>query len=97
MDGTKIAILGLAGATVFAIFAFTREAKVIPPPLPGLTNVYGKVTDVITGQVVSGVRVTLDTLEEFTDSGGNYLFAEIDPGGYILTFEKEGYLTLTME
>lgn len=97
-DGKKIAIgAGVLTGILALIFALTRRAKAAPPPppLPGLANLYGKVTDAQTGAVLPGVLVSLDGMQAYTDGGGNYVLSEIEPGGYVATFSKEGYQTAT--
>ncbi|KKM91060.1 hypothetical protein LCGC14_1232230, partial [marine sediment metagenome] len=64
-----------------------------PEPEPGLANLYGRVTDSVTGQTVAGVLVTLDGMEALTNGGGNYAFADLEPGGYVLQCSKTGYET----
>ena len=63
-------------------------------PIPEVANLYGVVTDAETGFPISGVKVTLDGLVAYTDSGGAYAFVGLSPGGYTITFEKEGYQPL---
>ena len=63
----------------------------IPPPV---ANLYGKVIDAETGYPLSGVKVTIDGLTDYTDASGNYGFTGLPPGSYTLTFEKDGYETL---
>ena len=64
----------------------------IPPPV---ANLYGVVTDAQTGLPLSGVKVTIGGLTVYTDAWGNYGFTGLTPGGYIITFEKGGYETVT--
>jgi len=95
-DGKKVAIgLGVAAVATTAIILATRKAKAAPPPSPGLANLYGKVTDADTGKAISGVLVVLDGMETSTNSGGNYSFLDVTPGGYSVTFSKEGYQAAT--
>ncbi|MBA7681916.1 hypothetical protein ES703_90260 [subsurface metagenome] len=65
------------------------------PAPPGLANLYGVVTDAETGLPLSGVKVSIDGLVVYTDASGNYGFEGLTPGGYTITFEKEGYETVT--
>lgn len=62
-----------------------------PSPPPGLANLYGVVTDAVTGKPIEGVKVTLDGMQVYTDSSGAYIYEELTPGIYTITFEKEGY------
>ena len=81
--------LGLAALVGIAALAWAAP----PTPPPGLANLYGKVTDAVTGNPVPGVLVTLNGLEVYTDSGGNYIFEDLEPGEYVLQFSKAGYET----
>jgi len=92
-DGKKAAIgVGLVAIAGIAVYVATRPAEAIPPPPPpGLANLYGKVTDAVTGNAIPGVLVTLDGVQAYTDSGGNYGFTNIDPRSYHVTLQKEGY------
>ena len=81
---------GAAIGTGLALYFITR-AEAAPPPPPGLANLYGKVTDAKTGQPIPGVLVSLNGLEDYTNSQGNYVFADLEPGEYVLQFFKEGY------
>ena len=83
--------LGLAALAGVAAMAFAAPGP--PEPPPGLANLYGVVTDAVTGQPISGVLVSLNGLQVYTDAGGNYIFDDLDPGGYVLQFSKENYET----
>ncbi|MBA7590018.1 hypothetical protein ES708_32117 [subsurface metagenome] len=84
--------LGLAAAAGVAALAFAAPGP--PEPPPGLANLYGKVTDAVTGNPLPGVLVSLNGLEVYTYAGGNYIFEDLEPGGYVLQFSKEGYETV---
>jgi len=79
--------LGLVAAVGVAALAWAAP----PTPPPGRANLYGKVTDADTGQPVAGALVLLDSMQTYTDSSGNYLFADLELGEYMLGFSKEGY------
>ena len=64
----------------------------IPPPV---ANLYGVVTDAETGNPIQGVKVTINGLVTYTNSSGAYGFEGLTPGSYTITFEKEGYETVT--
>ncbi len=64
----------------------------IPPPVAEL---YGTVTDAETGYPIEGVKVTIDGVVTYTNASGAYAFEGLAPGSYTITFEKEGYETLT--
>ena len=85
--------LGLAAVAGIAALAFAAPGP--PEPPPGLANLYGKVTDSVTGIPISGVLVSLNGLQVYTDAGGNYIIENILPDSYILQFSKEGYETAT--
>lgn len=86
--------LGLGLAAVIGIAALAGAAPPVPPPPPpGLANLYGKVTDALTGEAIPGVLVSLNGLEVYTDAAGNYIFEDLEPGEYTLQFSKEGYET----
>ena len=64
----------------------------IPPPV---ANLYGIVTDANTGYPIEGVKVTIDGGVTYTNASGGYAFEGLAPGSYTITFEKEGYETVT--
>ncbi len=79
------------------IYEGTNEQNVgLTPIAPPVANLYGVVTDAQTGYALQGVKVTLDGLVTYTDSLGRYAFDGLTPGGYTLTFEKDGYETLVL-
>ena len=61
-----------------------------------VASLSGVVSDAETGYPISGVKVTLDGLVVYTSSAGEFLLEGLEPGTYIITFEKEGYETATM-
>jgi len=63
-------------------------------PIPAIANLHGVVIDAETGALLSGVTVTIDGLVTYTVNG-SYLFEGLTPGGYTVTFEKDGYETET--
>ena len=83
--------LGLGVVVVGVVAAMALAAPPTPPP--GRAALYGKVIDSVTGQPIPGVLITLDGIQVGTDSQGNYIFEDLDPGSYTVTFEKEGYQT----
>ena len=70
-----------------------NELNVALTPIPSVASLYGVVTDAETGYPLAGVKVELDGLTAFTDASGSYGFEGLTPGGYTITFEKEGYET----
>jgi hypothetical protein len=81
--------LGLGLVAALAIAAMVKAAS--PTPSPGRATLYGKVTDADIGDPVAGALLTLDTLQTSSDAGGNYSFADVDPGNYQITVERDGY------
>jgi len=93
-DGKKAAIgVGVAAGLGALIYVATRAKAAPPPPPPGRANLYGKVTDAITGNPIGGALVTLNGLSVYTNSGGNYSFLDIATGEYSGSVSKEGYET----
>ncbi|GAI81031.1 unnamed protein product [marine sediment metagenome] len=80
-----------AGLGLVAVAALAFAGPPAPPP--GRANLYGKVNDAATGEPISGVLVTLNGLEVYTDAGGNYIFEDLEPGTYSGSASKEGYET----
>ncbi len=88
-------ILGI-GAALAGAFLLFRGKKLPgpeppPPPPPGLAHFYGRVTDASTGEPISMALVTLDGMTSPTTIEGEYLFANLEPGEYNVTFTKEDY------
>ena len=88
--GKSIAMLAVAGATIWAM---TRRAEGAPPALPGLANLYGKVKDASTGEVLPDVLITIDSMTAYTSGNGAYAFADLEIKTYTITLHKEGYET----
>ena len=80
----------VVGAIVALYYAIKAEAA---PPLPGLANLNGKITDAETGNPIADVLVTLDGMSDYTDSGGNYAFTDLVPRGYSGSASKDSYET----
>ena len=69
-----------------------NELNVQLTPMPPEEAVlFGKVVDSETGLPVSGVLVTVDGANTYTNSSGDYAIGGLTPGSYTVTFEKEGY------
>ncbi len=92
-DGKKTAIIVGVGVAAVAGVILLTAGKKPPPPLPGLANLHGRVTDADTGVPLTGVLIALNGLSAFTDSDGLYEFTDLEPGSYVVEFSKEGYLT----
>ncbi len=65
------------------------------PPAQGLGNLYGKVTDAVTGQGLSGVSVVINTAQAMTNGSGDYSFLNLPLGEFTVVFQKAGYETVT--
>lgn len=63
------------------------------PTTPTLADLFGKVTDAITGNAVSDAQVKLGSASYITDSTGYYLFTGVKTGSYSLSITKVGYNT----
>ncbi len=89
-------VIGGLGLGLVAAVGIAALAMAAPPaPPPGKANLYGVVTDAVTGEPISGVLVSLNGLEVYTNAAGNYILEDLDPGEYLLQFSKEGYQTAT--
>ena len=85
--------VGLGLGLVLAVATTAWAAPPTPPP--GKATLYGRVTDAITEEPISGVYITLDGSQGHSDAGGNYIFEDLEPGEYMLQFSKENYETAT--
>jgi hypothetical protein len=56
-----------------------------------LGQVAGVVYDSVTGLPLEGVTVIIGEAEATTDASGTYLFKDVAPGEYSVTFTKDGY------
>jgi uncharacterized membrane protein len=66
----------------------------LEPVAAPMATLYGVVVDADTGQALAGVIVTVGGLTTTTDSQGRYSIS-MTPGSYTVSFEKEGYQTLS--
>lgn len=55
-------------------------------------QVAGKVTNISNGSALAGATVVLGSLSTFTSTAGAYLFSNVMPGSYRMTFKANGYL-----
>lgn len=86
-------IAGIIAGAVLVSLAMKSKASATPPdPETGKANLYGTVTDLSTGAKLSGVNVSLGSLQTVTDNNGYYEFLNLQPGSYTANFSKEGYL-----
>lgn len=86
-----VAVAGIAGGIIYAVTR--KKAPSLPPPSPppGLGNVYGQVTDALTGNPIKGAIIIIDERQTKTNSSGNYVFDDIEPGEYFMQVIREGY------
>ena len=73
-----------------------NELNVQLTPIAQVASLYGVVTDAETGQPIDGVKVTLDSFVTYTNASGAYAFEGLNPGSYVIRFEKENYQTVEM-
>jgi len=91
MDKEKkkiIAGVGILGGASL-IYLLTRKGAAAPPPPPpppDKANLYGQVTDAVTGHSIEGIQVSFAEYAGVTDPNGYYLIENIIPGGYEVTF-----------
>ena len=93
MDNKKVLVIG--GLSVMALgigLLMSKKTKAEP----GMASLSGIVTDDANGYPLGGVIVSLGILETSTNSTGQYSFSNVEPGDYLLTFEKAGYETLIL-
>lgn len=83
-------LLVLCAQTFFHRLAFSQEAF---EQAPGMGNVFGQVTEAETGGELTEVKVTLIGSNLRTESGsdGKYVFLNLAPGTYSISFRKGGY------
>ncbi len=91
MKGRVLGGIGLALGGILLLLSRKAKAEPPPPPVPGYANLYGIVTDAVTGAPIKGVQATLDSLQANTDANGAYSFTNIEPGDYVVQFNKDGY------
>ena len=80
----------IAGAGVLGglalLLLLLKRGEAAPPPPPGKANMYGQVTDDLTGQPIEGIEVSFAEYAAVTQPNGYYLIESITPGGYEVTF-----------
>jgi hypothetical protein len=84
----------LAIVVIIAVAAVAIYFLTLPPPA-GVPQIKGTVTDEDTGLPIEGVKVTVDSLQVFTDSSGVYLINVTDLETYTVKAEKAGYIPQT--
>ncbi len=62
-------------------------------PAEAAVVISGKVTDEVTGEALTGVKVTIDglSIKAYTDFDGNFRFEQLLPGEYSLTATYVSY------
>jgi len=94
---TKKANLWAIGGIFAAIGAFlwfNKKPIPIPPP-PNMANLYGQITDRVTGKALVGASISLDSQTKASAADGSYLFANLQLGMYSIIASLTGYETLT--
>ena len=84
-------IAGVVGLVVY--FATRKTTPTPPPPAENKGNVYGLVTDAVSGQVLGGVAVSTTGFDLVTDDVGYYAITDMDLVTYQIAFRLEGYET----
>jgi len=94
MAKNKILIgVGTALAVLSSLLLFKKtKPPEPPPPPPGKANLYGLVTDSITGNELSGSSLTLNGFYGVTEDG-YFAFTELDPKRYTGTVSRDRYET----
>jgi hypothetical protein len=78
------------------ILSGTNTLNVTMVYTAGYGTLTGKVTDSVSGAVLSGVTVAFNgTVLATTDSSGNYTTPTVEAGTYTVTFTLAGYTTVT--
>jgi len=62
-----------------------------------LGQVSGVVYNSVTAQPIDGVTVEMGTYKTTTDKNGNYLFRDVGPGEYTISYVKDGFQFRTKE
>ena len=72
------------------VFSCTKD-----DPIATKGNIYGKVTEEVTGQFISGAQVTVSGVQEttITSQNGSYQFSELPAGSYSVNVSKSGYVS----
>ena len=72
------------------VFSCTKD-----DPIATKGNIYGKVTEEVTGQFISGAQVTVSGEQEttITSQNGSYQFSELPAGSYSVNVSKSGYVS----
>ena len=72
------------------VFSCTKD-----DPIATKGNIYGKVTEEVTGQLISGAQVTVSGVQEttITSQNGSYQFSELPAGSYSVNVSKSGYVS----
>lgn len=86
-ENKKKAIAGVGIVSGIALLLLLlKKGEGAPPPPPGKANLYGQVTNSLTGQPIEGIEVSLAEYFAVTQPNGYYLIEGITPGGYEVTF-----------
>jgi len=84
LDGVATGVVVAAGETTQLDFSLTRISE--------NGTIYGKVTDISTGDPIAGATVSVDTTySTSTDSSGIYTIDNVSPGDYTVTATATNY------
>lgn len=91
MESNKKIGIGLGvAAGIAAVVGLTRRGEAGPEP--GTSILSGTVSDAVTGEKIPGVIVTLEEgASVATGTEGQFLFPDLEPGVYDVTFTAGGY------
>jgi hypothetical protein len=76
---------GIAGGLALLCLLLKKGAP--PSPPPGMANLYGQVTNALTGQPIEGIEINFAEYSAITEQNGYYLIEGITPGGYEIRFD----------
>ena len=73
-----------------SVYSVSPEVSIIVTP-----NLTVRVKEAITGKLVEGAKVTVNTAEATTDASGLAIFGELPAGTYEITVTKSGYKSVS--
>ena len=88
---TILEIYHLNVSSIGEIFVVSKSIK-----SPGDYCIYGSVNDSIYKSGIDNVKITLSNSNYpaiYSGYGGKFIFPDVNPGVYIIKFEKKGYIT----
>jgi len=84
--GLAFLAVGAALGAFFGIRHLVTGQPGPPPPPPDKANLWGRVTNAITGQAIGGIQITVNGYDGLTEADGSYLIENIEPSVYDVTF-----------